>query len=167
MRSPLVPGAESIETRLDLRPWPTSQSGAVSRTSNVYGAGRVRLDRSASVSSVPQSRDGGSMVTDSNKQLSRHDLVPGCGCERGPSEEGNQAILRTLAPRIFFCFKATRARLASSRAYSWTSGFRGIAAARSRNSRTSARVTLATLRTCFSSQRWARANARFPQVLAG
>jgi hypothetical protein len=43
--------------------------------------------------------------------------------------------------------------LVKDRAYSWISARIGISAAGAGNSRTSGRVTLATLRICFSGQR--------------
>ena len=64
-----------------------------------------------------------------------------------------QDTRRTFAPRISPLFSSIKARFASASSYSWTSGLRGISDARRRNSRTSDRVTLATLLISFSSQR--------------
>lgn len=65
----------------------------------------------------------------------------------------NQTMTRTFAPRILRVLSSSRARLASSSGKRSVSGLMSILAARSRNSLTSLRATLATLLISLSCHR--------------
>jgi hypothetical protein len=93
--------------------------------------------------------------------------MPLTACRFVPTAESfAHATPSTFAPRIFPAFSSARARLASSRGYSSTSGRRGIPAASSRNSAMSRRAKFATLLIYFSSQRCMGYSRRISSALS-